>query len=205
MLAPLLAIDPERPSPRKVDRAIAVLRSGGLLAYPTDTVYAIGASAVERRAIDRIYRLKKLDRGHPLAFVCGDVASIGRYAQLSNFAYRWARRLLPGPYTLVLPATREVPRILLEKRRTVGIRVPHHPMLQAIVRGLGNPLVGTTASNPEDGAVFQDAHEICDRLGHDVDLVLDGGLLGTIPSTIISLIDDQISVIREGKEPLEDK
>lgn len=200
--APLLLVEPERPDPRKVGQVVDVLRSGGVIGYPTDTVYAIGASAAVRRAVDRVYRVKNLDRGHPLAFVLADVASVGRYATVTDFAYRWLRRLLPGPFTVVLDATPEVPRILLEKRRTVGIRVPDHAWLQAVVRELGAPLVGTSAANPEDGAVYQDAAEIRERLGAEVDLVLDGGLLGTTPSTVVSLVGDEIELIRQGKGEL---
>ncbi len=203
-LAPILTVDAERPSPRRVDEFVSALRRGGVVVYPTDTVYAIGACALDRGAVDRLYRIKRMDRGHPLTFVCADVGSVARFAAVSDFAYRWLRRLLPGPYTIVLEATRAVPRILLgeRKQRTIGVRVPDHAFLTAAVRALDAPLVGTSAIDPERDQVFQDAAEIRQRLGAKVDLILDGGLLGTVPSTIISLVGDQLEIVREGKGPI---
>jgi len=197
-----LSLKAEHPSARKIEQAADVLRAGGVIVYPTDTVYGIGCDLHQRKAIDRIYRIKGLDPGHPLSFVCPDLSGVARYAHVTDFAYRWLRRLLPGPYTVVLEATREVPRILLEKRRTVGIRVPDHPVCQALVRALGRPVV-TTSAAALDGTLLPDGDEVLDHLGSQVDLVLDGGYMETVPSTVVSLAGDRIEILREGKGRVE--
>ena len=200
--APLLAIDALRPSPRKVAQVVDVLRQGGVVAYPTDTVYGLGCGLTQRKAIDRIYRIKGLDRGHLLSFICADLSNVSRYAVVNDSAYRWLRKLLPGPYTIILEATREVPRLLVEKRRTVGIRIPAHPLCQALVRELGEPLISTSAAGP-DGEVLLDGHDIQERLGTQVDLIVESGAADAIPSTVLSLLNDRMDVIREGKGPVD--
>lgn len=197
--APLLAVDTRRPAPRKVQQAAETLRRGGVVVYPTDTVYAIGASALDRRAVERVHRIKGIDESHRLACIFPDIATAARYAVISDMAYRWLRRILPGPYTVILEATRDVPRILREKRKTIGIRVPADEFLLAVARDLEAPIIGTSAANPEDGAALQDATDIRETLGAQIDLVIDGGLLGTIPSTVISLVGDEPELLREGK------
>ena len=197
-----LSLLAEHPSARKIEKAVAVLRAGGVIVYPTDTVYGIGCDLHQRKAVDRVYRIKRLDRGHPLSFVCPDVSGVARYAHVTDFAYRWLRRLLPGPYTVVLDATREVPRILLEKRRTVGIRVPDHPVCQALVRALGGPVITTSAAAP-DGTLLPDADEVSEHFGTQVDLILDGGHMEMVPSTVVSLAGDRIEILREGKGKVE--
>jgi len=200
--AQILAVKTEHPQPRKIEQAASVLRQGGVISYPTDTVYGIGCDLHQRRAVDRIYRIKGLDRGHRLSFICPDVSGVARYAHVTDFAYRWLRRLLPGPYTVILEATREVPRILRERRREVGIRVPNHAVCQALVRALGGPVITTSAAT-DDGQLLRDAEDIQEHLGPRIDLILDGGYLETIPSTIVSLVGDRIEILREGKGRVE--
>jgi len=142
----LLAIDPNHPEPRKIRRAVSVLEEGGVIAYPTDTVYGIGCDLINKRAIDRIYEIKRMDHSHPLAFVCPDLAHIARYAIVDNQVYRVLRRFLPGPYTFILEATREVPKLVQMKRKTVGIRVPSCEATRALVRELGRPIISSTAA-----------------------------------------------------------
>jgi tRNA threonylcarbamoyl adenosine modification protein (Sua5/YciO/YrdC/YwlC family) len=199
--AQILALNPVHPQPRKIDQAVQVLRQGGVIAYPTDTVYGIGCDLHQRKGVDRVYRIKGVDRGHPLSFICPDLSGVARYAHVTDFAYRWLRRLLPGPYTVVLEATREVPRILRERRRTVGIRVPDHAVCQALVRALGGPVISTSAT--ADGALLRDGEEIQESLGTQVDLILDGGMIETVPSTVVSLTGDRIEVLRQGKGQVE--
>lgn len=200
-VAPLLVLDEYSPNPRKIQKAAESVANGGVIAYPTDTVYGIGCDLTNRKAIDRIYRIKGLDRGHRMSFICPDMSTVGQYVQVSDFAYRWLKRLLPGPYTIVLPATRMVPKILLEKRREVGIRIPDNQTCIDLVKALGRPLITSSATDPETREILIDPEVVRDRLGHQLDLVLDGGLLTNEPSTVISLIDNEIEILREGKGP----
>jgi len=201
--AQLLVLDERRPNPHKIQKAADLLDAGGVIAYPTDTVYGIGCDLHNRKAIDRIYRIKRLDRGHRLSFICQDLSNIAEYAFVTDFAYRWLRRLLPGPYTVVLAASRNVPKILLEKRREVGIRVPDSFTCLELARALGRPIISTSATDPETREILIDPEVVRDRLGKELDLVLDGGLLTNEPSTVVSLIDDEITVLREGKGPVD--
>src|SRR5574341_2395997 len=196
--APIVEIDPAHPQPRVVDRAVSVLSSGGLLAFPTDTYYGLGCDLFDKRAIERIYQLKQLPRSHELSFVCQDLAEIARYAIVDNSAYRVLRRKVPGPFTFILPATRVVPDLMLRRQKTVGIRVPHDPIALAIVRQLGHPIVSTSAATPE-GETLIDARDIKERLGHGLDLVLDGGYKPNEGSSVVDLRSEEPVVIRVGK------
>jgi len=198
MAAPILAIDPEHPQPRLLERAVSVLASGGLLAFPTDTYYGIGCDLFDKRAIERIYQLKQLPRTHELSFLCADLAEISRYAIVENAAYRVLRRKTPGPFTFVLPATRLVPDLALRRQKTVGIRVPQSPIALAIVRKLSHPLISTSAATP-DGQVLIDPRDIKEKLGHGLDLILDGGYQPSEPSTVIDLTGPEPRVVRQGK------
>jgi tRNA threonylcarbamoyl adenosine modification protein (Sua5/YciO/YrdC/YwlC family) len=197
--APLIEVEEHRPQPRKIGQAAQVLDRGGVIAYPTDTVYGIGCDLLNRKAIDRIYRIKGLDRGHRLAFICQDLSNISEYAFVTDFAYRWLKRLLPGPYTVVLPASKGVPKILLEKRREVGIRVPDSVICMELTRQLGRPIISTSAIDPDTREILIDPDVVQQRLGKQLDMILDGGLLTNEPSTVVSLVDDEIELIREGK------
>ncbi|GMU60631.1 MAG: threonylcarbamoyl-AMP synthase [Myxococcaceae bacterium] len=196
--APIVEVDPIHPQPRVVDRAAKVLEDGGLLAYPTDTYYGIGCDLLSKKAIDRLYGVKGRDRRKPMAFLCPDLSDVARYAKVSNCAYRYMKQLTPGPFTFVLEATRLVPEMMQSRQRQVGIRVPQAPLMLAIAAKLGRPIV-TTSATDEDGEVLTDARGIKDKLGNRLDLILDGGLQPSEPSTVVSLIDDQIEVLRQGK------
>ncbi|MFO0597716.1 MAG: L-threonylcarbamoyladenylate synthase [Myxococcaceae bacterium] len=196
--APIIEVDPVRPQPRTIDRAAEVLEGGGLVAYPTDTYYGIGCDLSSRKAIDRLYGLKNRDRKKPLAFLCPDLSDVAKYAKVSNFAYRIMRQLTPGPFTFVLEATKLVPDMMQTKQKQVGIRVPQAPLMLAIAAKLGRPIV-TTSATTMDGDVLIDAKEIKEKLGNRLDLILDGGVQEEEPSTVVSLIGDQIEVLRQGK------
>lgn len=197
-VAPILEVSSIYPQPRHVLKAAEVLEAGGLIAYPTDTYYGIGCDLMSRKAIDKLYALKNRDRRKPLAFLCPDLSDVAQYARVSNFAYRTMRQLTPGPFTFVLEATKLVPEMMQSKQRQVGIRVPQAPLMLAIAAKLGRPIVTTSATTPE-GAVLTDAKSIKEELGARLDLILDGGVQPSEPSTIVSLIGDQIAVLRQGK------
>ncbi len=197
--AQLFVLDPERPNPRRIQKAAEALEAGKVIAYPTDTVYGIGCDLHNRKAVDRIYKIKELSRGKRLAFICQGLSNISEYAHVTDFAYRWLRRLLPGPYTVVLPASRMVPKILLQKRRQVGIRVPDSFICMELCRDLGRPIISTSATDPDTGEILTDPDVVKERLGKSLDLVIDGGMLTNEPSTVVSLLDDEIEVLREGK------
>src|SRR5579862_6510100 len=192
----LLAINPQHPEPRKVRRAVEVLSAGGVIAYPTDTVYGPGCDLTSKHAVERLYSIKGMDRSHPLAFVCPDLSDIARYALVDNQVYRVLRRFLPGPYTFILQATREVPKLVQMRRKTVGIRVPACEATRALARELGRPIVSSTAALP-GGPPFVDPHEI-DKAFGELALVLDAGAGGLVPTTVIDLTTTPPSVLREG-------
>ena len=192
----ILEIDPNHPEPRKVARAVAALEAGEVIAYPTDTVYALGADLHNRKAIERIYQIKQMKSDQPLAFVCHDLSAIATYAVVENAQYRLLRRLLPGPYTFILDATREVPKMLLLKRKQVGIRVPNHPVANALTAALGRPIISTTAG-PHGGEPYVDPHEIDDAFP-GLALTLDAGGGGTTPTTVVDLTGGGVTVVREG-------
>lgn len=197
-LAPIVEVDPVHPQPRTVERAVKMLEDGGLIAYPTDTYYGIGCDLNSKKAIDRLYGVKNRDRRKPLAILCPDLSDVARYAKVSNFAYRIMRQLTPGPFTFVLEATKLVPDMMQSKQKEVGIRVPQAPLMLAIAAKLGRPIV-TTSATDMDGAVLTDAKAIKEALGQRLDLILDGGLQPEEPSTIVSLLNDEIEVLRQGK------
>ena len=197
-MAEVLHIDPLRLKGRHISRAVESLRRGGVLVYPTDTIYGLGCDFTEKSAIDRIRRIKGRDEKKPMSFICSDLTDISQYARVSNFAYRILKRCLPGAYTFVLPAAKEAPRILQSKQKTVGIRIPDHPVPMALVKELGHPIVSTSA-NRSDQDVLTDPVGLEGELGHDVDLILECGLLPVHPSTVISLIGDEVEILREGE------
>ena len=198
MDAPLLCIDSDHPQPHAIARAVAILEADGLIAYPTDTYYGLGCDLFSKKGIERIYALKRRDRKKPLSFVCADLTDITKYAKVSNFAYRALKKLTPGPFTFVLEATRLVPDLMTTKQKQVAIRVPDSAIVRALVEGLGRPLVSTSASAP-DGEVLIDPVDIRDTLGHGLDLVIDGGFRLNEPSTVLSLVEDEVVVLRQGK------
>lgn len=198
----LLAINPEHPEPRKIRRAVEVLAGGGVIAYPTDTVYGLGCDLTNKHAVERLYAIKGMDRSQPLAFVCPDLSDIARYAIVDNQVYRVLRRFLPGPYTFILEATREVPKLVQMRRKTVGIRVPASETVRALARELGRPIISTTAARPGEEP-HVDPHEI-DAAFRGLALVLDAGAGGVVPTTVIDLTRSPPEVVREGAGPVDE-
>ncbi len=198
----LLAINLDHPEPRKIRKAVDVLEQGGVIAYPTDTVYGLGCDLTNKHAIERLYAIKRMEKTHPLAFVCPDLSDIARYAMVDNQIYRVLRRYLPGPYTFIMPATREVPKMVHMKRKNVGIRVPACEATRALVRELGRPIISSTAARPGEDPMV-DPREIDDEF-HGLALVLDGGAGGLLPTTVIDLTTSPPEVVREGAGSADD-
>jgi tRNA threonylcarbamoyl adenosine modification protein (Sua5/YciO/YrdC/YwlC family) len=198
----IIEINSLYPEPRKVKRAVDALEAGEIIAYPTDTIYALGCDLLNKKAIDKLYRVKGMDPGQPLAIICPDLADLSKYAIVDNHAYHLLRRVLPGPYTFILKATREVPKILhTSNRRTVGIRVPDAPIILEVVRSLGRPVISTTAHRPGEEPVI-DARDV-EPTFKGVELVLDGGHGGRQPTTVVDLSHGSIDIVREGAGPIE--
>lgn len=197
----IIKINPQNPPERLLRKAVAALLEGGLIVYPTDTTYAIGCDLYNLKGIAKIFQIKRRPTTKPFSFICHDLKNISEYAQVGNYAYKVMKRLLPGPYTFVLEASRQVPKLLQTRRRTVGIRVPDHPIALELVGLLGHPIISTSASLLE-GPVESDPYEIEDKFGPHLALVIDAGIILPAPSSIISLIDDVPEVIREGKGPV---
>jgi tRNA threonylcarbamoyl adenosine modification protein (Sua5/YciO/YrdC/YwlC family) len=193
----LLKINQENPQARLVSQVVDTLKQGGVIAYPTDTTYGIGCNIFNNRGIKNIYQIKQREARKPFSFICSDLSDAANYAQVSNFAFKIMKRHLPGPYTFVLDATRVVPNTLTTRQKTVGIRIPNDEIAMAIVRELGHPLV-TTSANLTGETPLHDPVEIEDAMGRMLDVVIDGGIRYGDPSTVISLIDDHIEVLREG-------
>jgi tRNA threonylcarbamoyl adenosine modification protein (Sua5/YciO/YrdC/YwlC family) len=200
--APIQPIDPDHPQPRHIQRAVAVLEAGGLVAYPTDTYFGIGCDLFQKKAIERLALLKRRNPKKPFSFLCADLGDLAKYAIVDNDKYRLLRRLTPGAFTFVLEATRLVPRTALARQRTVGIRVPDAPVARALVQALGRPLA-TTSAAVEDQDPLIDAADIQEQLGHGIDLILDGGYTLNEPSTLLDLTGREPVVLREGKGKLE--
>jgi tRNA threonylcarbamoyl adenosine modification protein (Sua5/YciO/YrdC/YwlC family) len=196
-MAIMLSVHPQSPQGRHIARAVEMLRDDGVVVYPTDTVYGLGCDITSKRGVERIVRVKGRDPKKPMSFVCADLTHISRYARVSNFAYRILKRFLPGGYTFVLEASREVPKLLLTKQKTVGIRVPDHAVALALVRELDNPILSTSA-NRTGGEPLNDPKEIQEVLGREVDAILECGVLPRVPSTVVSLVDDRVEVLRQG-------
>lgn len=203
MPAPIVEVDAVHPSPRHLQRAVEVLANGGLLAYPTDTYYAIGCDLFSKKAIERLYQLKERDKRKPLSFLCPDLSDVAQYAHVTNFAYRTMKHLIPGPFTFILEATRKVPEMMMTKQKQVGIRVPDAPLARALASGLGHPVV-TTSASVGDAEPFVDAKDIKDAIGKQIDLILDGGVQLNDPSTVVSLMNDELEVLRQGKGDLDE-
>jgi tRNA threonylcarbamoyl adenosine modification protein (Sua5/YciO/YrdC/YwlC family) len=200
--APIQPVDPVHPQPRHIARAASVLRDGGIVSYPTDTYYALGCDLFQKKALERLAALKRRDHRKPFAFLCSDLGEVARYGIVSNENYRLMRRLLPGPYTVILEATRLTPRTSLTRQRQVGVRVPDAPVAIALVKALGRPLATTSASLPGEEPLI-DAADIQQHLGHGIDLVLDGGVILNQPSTVLDLTGPSPVVLREGKGRIE--
>ena len=196
----LLAIHPVNPQPRLARQAVASLREGSVVAYPTDSCYALGCLIGDKEAMERIRRIRDADKNHNFTLVCRDLSEIARYARVDNTQYRTLRAFTPGPYTFLLEATREVPKRLQNpKRRTIGIRVPDNAIVRMLLAELGEPIMSSTLLLPGESAPMTDPQEIKERLEHSVDLVIDGGPGGFEASSIVDLSGLAPVVVRRGK------
>ncbi len=193
----LLEINQAHPQPRTIAKVVETLKQGGVIAYPTDTSYAIGCDIEQRKSHDRVYGVRKRGSGKPLTLICADIEMIARYAVINNQAFRTLRGCLPGPYTFILPATPTVPKTLIPKRREVGVRIPDNPICLAIVKELGRPLVSGTAQFGEDPPMA-DPYEVNEAFSNSVEVVIDGGLLQGGYTTVVSLLGEAPDVIRQG-------
>ena len=202
-MAEYLQLHPIDPQPRLIRQAAELLRGGGLIAYPTDSCYALGWHLGDSAALERVRRIRKTDRHHHFTLVCANLAEVGRFAHLETWQFRMLRACLPGPYTFLLKATRETPRRLQhERRRTIGVRIPAHRVPQMLLAELGEPLMSATLLVGEDPQPLTAGREIQERLDHEVDAILDGGDCGTEPTTVVDLSVSPPMVIRQGKGAL---
>jgi len=194
----IITINPKNPQVRLIRKVVDVVEKGGVIGYPTDTIYGVGCDLFNPEAIRKIYRLKKLDGKKPLSFICSDLKDISRYAYVSNYAYKMMKRLFPGPYTFILEATKLVPKVAMTRQKTVGIRIPDNKICLNLVRELGHPIISTSVYKPDEG-LYNDPTEIEERFGKQLDLVIDGGVIVAEHSSIIDLTDEFPKVIRKGK------
>jgi len=195
-------INPDNPQLRRIKQAVEVLNDGGLIIYPTDTVYGLGCNLFNKKGVERIYQIKGNDKRKLLSFICPNLTEIAKYAHVSTPSYKFMRRLTPGPYTFILEASRLVPKILLEKRKTVGIRIPGNTTCQTLLMEFGHPIISTSACLANQD-YLQDPFDIADTFAHSVDFFLDSGFGGLQPSTIVDLSNETPEVIRMGKGEIE--
>lgn len=192
-------VHPTHPQRRLVERAAEIVRRGGVLVYPTDSAYAVGCHLGDKAAVERIRNLRRLPQDHLLTLACRDLSELATYARVDNTSYRIVKHYLPGPYTFVLPATRDVPRRLLHRqRKTIGLRVPDHPVAQVLLAALGEPLITTTLMLPGEDLPVTDVEERRGALEHAVDAILNGGTGGVQATTVVDLSGGQMEVVRQG-------
>ena len=197
-------LHPDNPQLRLIRQAADIVRAGGVIAYPTDSCYALGCHIGDKDALERIRRIREADRHHHFTVVCRDLTEIARYARVDTWQFRLLKACTPGPYTFLLEATRETPRRLQhEKRRTIGIRIPDHPVAQLLLAELGEPIMSSTLLMPGDGLALNDGEEIDERLGRQLDALLDGGACGIEPTTVVDLAAHPPVVVRQGRGSLE--
>jgi tRNA threonylcarbamoyl adenosine modification protein (Sua5/YciO/YrdC/YwlC family) len=198
-LSQYFELHPQNPQLRLIRQAVQILRKGGLIVYPTDSCYALGCHIGDAAALERIRRLRQADKHHHFTLVCRDLAEIARYARVDTWQFRLLKSATPGPFTFLLPATRETPRRLQHpQRRTIGIRVPDHPVAHALLAELGEPLMSSTLLLPGEATPLNDGREIRARLEHQVDAVLDAGSCGLTPTTVVDLAVSPPAILRQG-------
>lgn len=199
-MSQFFSLHPTHPESRLIKRAVEIVRGGGVIAYPTDSCYALGCHIGDKTAMERIRKIRDVDERHHFTLVCRDLSEIGTFAKVNNAQYRLLKAHTPGSYTFILQATRELPRRLAHsKRATIGVRVPEHPATQALLAELNEPMLSSTLMLPGDDEPLNDAEEIRKRLNHQLDLILDGGACGVEPTTVIDLSEDQPILVRRGK------
>ncbi len=202
-MAALLSIHPESPQVRLIAQAVEVIERNGVIVYPTDSGYALGCRLGDRGAMERILQIRQIELSHHLTLVCHDLSELGQYARVDNQQYRLLKQLTPGAYTFILPATKEVPRRTLHpKRATIGLRVPDHPVAQALLKALGEPILSCTLMLPNDDVPLSDADDIAEKIGKRVDLIIDSGHCEPESTTVLDLTEDEMVVVREGKGDL---
>ncbi len=199
-VARLIDIHPTHPQPRQVAAVVQIIRGGGLIAYPTDSSYAFGCHIGDAKAINRIHRIRRTDNKHNFTLICSDLSEISLYARVDNWAYRLIKSMTPGPYTFILPATREVPkRLQNQNRRTIGLRVPEHPLVQAMLESLGEPIMSSTLLLPGDEHPMTDPVEIEARIGHEIEAIIEAGPTGIEPTSVIDMTKGYAEVMRVGR------
>ncbi len=199
-MALLLQIHPDNPQERLIKQAVEIIRRGGLVVYPTDSAYALGCHIGDKLALDRIRAIRQLDKHHNFTLVCKDLSELATYARVNNAAYRLLKNHTPGPYTFILDATGEVPRRLMHpKRKTIGLRVPSHPITQALLAELGEPIMTSSLIMPGEELPLTDPYDIRELLDHHVELVIDGGFCGLDPTTVVDLTDGEPILVRQGR------
>ncbi|MBF0614371.1 MAG: threonylcarbamoyl-AMP synthase [Magnetococcales bacterium] len=197
-MAQFINIHPKNPQPRLIAQVVEVLREGGVIVYPTDTTYGLGCAISSRKGVERIMRIKHLANSHQLSILVSDLSDIARYARVDNATYRLLKRYLPGPYTFILDATREVPKTILPKRKTIGLRIPDHPICLDLLKSLGEPILSTSMRFAGETEILSDPYIIHTRTDHLVDLVIDAGHLPASPSTVVDLTGSMPEVLRVG-------
>ncbi len=203
-MSQFFTIHPDNPQLRLIRRAVEIVRAGGVIVYPTDSCYALGCHLGDKAAMERMRAIRQVDARHHFALVCRDLAEIAVYARVDNSQFRLLKSATPGSYTFILRATRELPKRLLHpSRRTIGLRVPDHRVVQALLAALGEPLLSSTLLLPGEELPLNDAQEIRDRIGHAVDLILDSGSCGVTPTTVVDLTGEAPVITRTGKGGLE--
>jgi tRNA threonylcarbamoyl adenosine modification protein (Sua5/YciO/YrdC/YwlC family) len=195
----LLEINPINPQLRLIEQVVKLLKNGAIVCYPTDTGYGIGCDLFNQKAIKQLVQLKKRPKDKPFSFMCSDLTDISHYAHVSNTAYRLLKKNLPGPYTFVLPGTKLVPKIMATKQKTVGIRVPGHPISKLLIETLGNPIVNTSVQLEDEETRLAEPFEIEQYLGKRIELIVDGGPIYPDPSSVIDLTSDTPEILRVGK------
>ncbi len=199
-MAQFFEIHPKTPQLRLIHRAVEILKQGGVIAYPTDSSYALACQVGDKPAMDKIRRIRRLDDKHNFTLVCKDLSQVATFTKIGNDAYRLIKSLTPGPFTFILDATREVPRSLQHpKKKTIGIRIPNHPVTQLLLQEFGEALFSSTLMLPEDTEALTDPYEIREKLEHELDLVIDAGIVDFEPTTIIEFSSSGTEIIRQGK------
>ncbi len=197
-MSQIFYIHPDNPQARLINQAVEIIKNGGVIIYPTDSGYALGCAIGEKHAMDRIVAIRKLPENHNFTLVCSDLSELSTYALVTNQSYRLIKNNTPNPYTFILPATKDVPRRLMTKRKTIGIRVPDNAIALALIAALGEPILSCSLMLPDTEITESDPDEIREHLEHRVDLIIHGGYLGQEPTTVIDLTEDSPKIIREG-------
>ncbi len=195
----LLEINDQHPEPRKIGQAVSHLQRGGIIVYPTDSSYAFGCDPNRRKAVETLLRIRQMPKNKRMSLICSDLSQVSQYGYMTNNTHKLLKRCLPGPYTFVLTATKLVPRIMLTKQKTIGIRIPDTPIALALVEAMGHPIITSTVKNNDTDQEMMDPEEIEKVFGHAIQLTIDAGLIFPEPSSIVDLSDEVPEVLREGK------